>query len=201
MVSEDLWEEWLQFVLVLCQAHSTTLSFSVLWKRVTQKGVPGQGQHDFSPQEWLFQPQSFRILSACTACWTAPWEVAHIWSIAQHFPDSQTFLRNKPILHTLQMRKSNHFSSLVVNQEYSWGPWSLLSFSAYQSDMEMHILQLPVNLEAMLTKHFDKMLTSVLILTRNAFNSHFYSSVNNQMLFDWEVSMRVSEKPLRSKTM
>lgn len=120
MVSEERWAEWLQCVLVLCQAHSMALSFSVLWKRVTQKGVPRQGEHHFSPQEWLFQPQSSRIHCAYTACWTVSWEVAHIWSVDQHFPEYQLFLRNKPTPSTSQMRKSNHFSSLVVSQEYSW---------------------------------------------------------------------------------
>lgn len=151
MVSEELWEEWLEFVLVLCQAHSMALSFSVPWKRVTQKGVPRQGEHHFSPREWLFQPQSSRILCAYTACWTVLQEVAHIWSAAQHFLESQLFLRNKPTPSTSQMRKSNPFSSLVMNQEYSWSPCSLPLFSAYQLDMEIHTLQFFVNLKARIT--------------------------------------------------
>lgn len=138
MVSEDLWEEWLQCVLVLCQ-HNFVI-FSAVKTCRTKRCAQTRWTSFFSTRMIISAPvlQDTFCLHWLLNC--SMGRSSHLIT-AQHFPESQLFLRNKPIPYTLQMRKYNHFSFLVVNQDYSWSPWSLLSFSAYQSETEMHILQ------------------------------------------------------------
>lgn len=62
-----------------------------------------------------------------------------------------------------------------------------------------YISQFFLNLKARITKHFYKMLTSIPVPNRNALNSRC-CSISNWMSHDREVSLRASEKPLRSKT-
>lgn len=158
----------LHCVLVLCQMHSMACNFHCCEKVSHKEVCPAKMNTIFYHKNDHFSPSpSEYFLPTLPA---GPLGGKELTTVMQLFPEFQSFLRNKLMPSTWQIMDSNNSSSLVVNKDILRVLPACYLFSAYQSDMEIYILQFFVNLNTRITKHFYKMLTSIPILNRNVLN-------------------------------